>query len=83
LLLGQSFGVRVCCGCLSRPSGSQHLCQAKIEEFGTRLGQYDIAGFQIAVHYRVAVRIRQSVSHLNGVTQDLIKTQRAFLEPVG
>ena len=57
--------------------------QSKIHQLGARLGQHDVAGFQIAVDHASAMRLVQSFADLNAELQHLRQRQRAFAQAVG
>src|SRR4029434_3575592 len=45
------------------------LCQAEIEQLGSRSRQHDIARLQIAVYHALPVRLVQGIRYLDGVPQ--------------
>ena len=80
--LGQAGGDGRLIG-LQRGMSLPHFGQAEVEELGAGLGEHDVARFQVAVEHGLAMRLRQGVSHLDGIAQELIQRERTFREAGG
>lgn len=57
--------------------------KTEVQQLGPRLGQHDVAGFQVAVHDASAVGRRECLGDLDGVVQRLLERDLAVPQPAG
>jgi hypothetical protein len=55
----------------------------KVEQLGSRLGQHDVGGLQIAVRDALPVCGVQRIRHMRGDVERLCERQRSFRQPRG
>ena len=64
-------------------AGWRGLRQSKVHQLGARLGEHDVARFQIAVDYPALVSFLQALADLDPILQHLFWRQRSLCEAVG
>ena len=57
--------------------------EAKVQQLRAHLAQNDVARLQIAVRDAFTMRLVQGVGDLDRVEQDLLESERPFLQPLG